>query len=91
MVVNDRVDVCLAAGADGVHVGVDDMPVAVARAILGPQRIVGATAKTPHQVSSSQQHHGNRAYGLGGAGWGSAHAKPVPGVDRLGHTLGACA
>lgn len=40
-VVNDRVDVALAAGADGVHVGQDDMAVADARRLLGPQAIIG--------------------------------------------------
>src|SRR3989442_15980949 len=34
-IVNDRVDVCLAVGADGVHLGLNDMPVATARIILG--------------------------------------------------------
>ena len=44
--VNDRVDVALAAGADGVHVGQDDMAPADARALLGPDAIVGLTIKT---------------------------------------------
>ena len=41
---NDRVDVAAAAGVDGVHVGEDDMPVAEARRLLGPDRIIGRTA-----------------------------------------------
>lgn len=41
LIVNDRVDVAHAAGADGVHVGQSDLPAAAARAILGPQAIVG--------------------------------------------------
>lgn len=45
--VNDRVDVALAAGADGVHVGADDLPVEAARRILGPDAVVGATARDP--------------------------------------------
>jgi thiamine-phosphate pyrophosphorylase len=47
LIINDRADVCLAVGAHGVHVGQEDMPVAEARRILGPQRIVGATTQTP--------------------------------------------
>lgn len=43
--VNDRVDIALAAGADGVHVGADDLPVAVARRLLGPGAVVGATCR----------------------------------------------
>jgi thiamine-phosphate pyrophosphorylase len=45
--VNDRVDVALAAGAAGAHVGEDDLPVAVARRVLGPSAILGATCRDP--------------------------------------------
>jgi thiamine-phosphate pyrophosphorylase len=45
--VNDRVDIALATGADGVHLGADDLPVEVARRILGPGAVVGATARDP--------------------------------------------
>jgi thiamine-phosphate pyrophosphorylase len=44
-IVNDRVDVALAAGADGVHLGADDLPVSVARRLLGPDAVVGGTAR----------------------------------------------
>ena len=50
LVVDDRVDVVLATGADGVHVGREDMPVETARKILGPDKIVGATTKTVEQA-----------------------------------------
>lgn len=42
-IVNDRVDVALAVDADGVHLGEEDMPVSVARRLLGPNRIIGAS------------------------------------------------
>lgn len=45
--VNDRLDVALAVGADGAHVGADDLPVAAARRVLGPDAILGATARDP--------------------------------------------
>jgi thiamine-phosphate pyrophosphorylase len=45
--VNDRADLALAIGADGVHVGAEDMPVAVVRRLLGPAAIVGGTARDP--------------------------------------------
>ncbi|MCY1137844.1 thiamine phosphate synthase [Actinoplanes sp. Pm04-4] len=45
--VDDRVGVALAAGADGVHVGADDLPVAAARRALGPALILGATCRNP--------------------------------------------
>ncbi|MFL9823582.1 thiamine phosphate synthase [Rhodoplanes sp. SY1] len=50
LVINDRVDVALAAGAAGVHVGPDDMAVEDARAILGPGAIVGHSIKTLDQA-----------------------------------------
>lgn len=43
LVINDHLDLCLALGADGVHLGGTDAPVAQARALLGPERIVGAS------------------------------------------------
>ncbi len=47
LLINDRVDVALAAGADGVHMGQDDMDPRDARAILGDRAILGLTLKTP--------------------------------------------
>jgi len=46
LVVNDRVDVALASGADGVHLGADDMDAGTARRLLGPDAIIGLTVKT---------------------------------------------
>ncbi len=46
LLVNDRVDVALAAGADGVHLGREDMAPADARRLLGPEAILGVTVKT---------------------------------------------
>ena len=50
LLVNDRVDVALAAGADGVHVGQDDMVVADARRLLGERAIIGLSVKTSAQA-----------------------------------------
>jgi thiamine-phosphate pyrophosphorylase len=50
LLVNDRVDVALAAGADGVHVGQDDMTVADARRLLGDRAIIGLSVKTVAQA-----------------------------------------
>ena len=55
LIVNDRVDVALAVGADGVHVGACDMPVAYARRLMGPIAIVGATAPTPALAREAEQ------------------------------------
>ena len=46
LVINDRVDVALASGADGVHLGADDMDAGTARRLLGPDAIIGLTVKT---------------------------------------------
>ncbi|MDC7786634.1 thiamine phosphate synthase [Rhodoplanes sp. TEM] len=50
LVINDRVDVALAAGAAGVHLGPDDMAIEDARALLGPDAIVGHSIKTLDQA-----------------------------------------
>ncbi|OAN45050.1 thiamine phosphate synthase [Chloroflexus islandicus] len=44
LIVNDRLDVALAIDADGVHVGQDDMPAAVARRLIGPDKLLGVSA-----------------------------------------------
>ena len=50
LIIDDRVDVALASGAEGVHVGQTDMPVAMARKLMGNDKIVGATTKTVPQA-----------------------------------------
>ena len=56
LIIDDRVDVALAVEAEGVHVGQSDMPVSVARKLMGDSRIVGATAKTvPHAKEAYEQ------------------------------------
>ena len=47
VLVDDRLDVALAAGAHGVHLGDDDLPIALARRLAGPDLLVGATARDP--------------------------------------------
>ena len=48
--IDDRVDICLAVGAHGVHLGDDDLPVAAARRVLGKGAIIGATARDPESA-----------------------------------------
>lgn len=50
LIIDDRVDVALAIDAEGVHVGQTDMPVKIARQLMGPGKIVGATTKTVPQA-----------------------------------------
>jgi thiamine-phosphate pyrophosphorylase len=53
LLINDRVDVALAAGADGVHVGWDDMDAADARRLLGKDAIIGLSLKTIEQAEAA--------------------------------------
>jgi thiamine-phosphate diphosphorylase len=55
LIVNDRVDVALAAGADGVHLGPDDLPVTAARSIMGPRALIGFSAGTPDEARDAEQ------------------------------------
>lgn len=54
LLVNDRIDVALAAGADGVHLGQSDMPVPMARAMLGPDALIGLSVETPAQAREAE-------------------------------------
>jgi len=50
LIINDHVPLALETGADGVHLGLTDMPVAAARKIIGPHKLIGGTANTLDQV-----------------------------------------
>ena len=54
LIINDRLDVALESGADGVHVGIEDAPVAEIRQQAGPDFIIGATAKTVDQARAAE-------------------------------------
>ncbi len=75
-VIDDRVDIALAVGADGVHVGAVDMPVAIARRLLGPGKIVGATAKTVEAAKKAER-DGADYVGVGAIYDTTTHANPV--------------
>jgi thiamine-phosphate pyrophosphorylase len=53
-VVNDRVDLALAAGADGVHLGQTDLSVDVARRLMGPDRLIGVSVEGPDQAQAAE-------------------------------------
>lgn len=57
LLINDRVDVALAAEADGVHIGQDDMPAADARLLLGRTAIIGLSIKTVEQARAAPLEH----------------------------------
>ena len=55
LIIDDRVDVALAVDAEGVHLGQSDMPVRLARKLMGEDKIVGATAKTVPQANEAYE------------------------------------
>lgn len=73
LIINDRLDVALACEADGVHLGQSDMPVELARKILGPEKIIGSTAKTVEQALEAKL---KGADYLGSGAWYSTSTKP---------------
>lgn len=50
LIINDRADIALAVGADGVHVGQDDLPAEIVRQIIGPDKILGVSARNVHEA-----------------------------------------
>lgn len=55
LIINDRLDVALAVDADGVHVGQDDMPAALARQLIGPHKILGVSASTVEEALQAER------------------------------------
>jgi len=55
LIINDRIDVALACGAEGVHIGQDDMPYAIARKLMGIKAIIGLSVETWADVEESQR------------------------------------
>jgi len=77
--VNDRLDLALAVEADGVHLGQDDLPAAVARRLLGPDRLIGRSTHAPDQLRQAVLE------GSDYAGVGPVHATPSkPGRPPVG-------
>ncbi len=79
-ILNDRPELVHAAGADGVHVGQEDVPVQEARSIVGPERLVGLSTHTPEQIE--------RAGEVDYIGVGPVYATPTkPGRPAVGLDL----
>ena len=55
LIIDDRLDVCLAVDAAGLHIGDDELPVSVARKVLGPEKILGVTAKTVKRALEAEE------------------------------------
>ncbi|MEO1768975.1 thiamine phosphate synthase [Candidatus Enterococcus ferrettii] len=54
LIINDRLDICLAVDADGLHIGDDELPVSVARYLLGPDKFLGVSAKSLERSLEAQ-------------------------------------
>ncbi len=55
LIVNDRLDIALAVDADGLHVGQDDLPAAIARRLLGPGKLLGVSTETPEEALQAEK------------------------------------
>ena len=55
LIIDDRLDICLAVDAAGLHIGDDELPVSVARKVLGPEKILGVTAKTVKRAFEAEE------------------------------------
>ena len=79
LLVNDRPDLAVAAGADGVHVGQDDMAVAEARAITGPELLVGLSTHAPAEIDAAGRRlHRRRAGARDAHEAGAPRGRPRP-------------
>ena len=90
LIVNDRADVALAAGAAGVHVGADDLPVAAVRRIAPPDFVIGASVGCDAEVAGSR---GADYVGIGPV-YGTASkddAGTAIGIDEFARLARACA
>lgn len=84
LIINDRLDVCLAVGADGLHVGQGDLNAATARKLLGPDKILGVSVKTVEEAIIAER-AGADYLGAGAVyATGTKEDSSVVGVGRLG-------
>lgn len=85
LIIDDRLDIAQAVDAAGVHLGQSDLPVDIARRILGPKKIIGATAKTLKQAKAAEE-MGADYLGTGAIFPTTTHVKTVhTTVETLGN------
>lgn len=91
-IVNDRLDIALAVDADGVHIGVEDLPASVARRLLGPGKILGVSAETLEEAVTAER-EGADYLGVGpvfeARGTKPDAGEPV-GLDRIARIRRGC-
>jgi thiamine-phosphate pyrophosphorylase len=76
-IINDRTDIALAVGADGVHLGQDDLPIGEARTLLGPNAIIGVSTSSVEQALEAEQKGANYL--------GFGHMFPTRSKDKTSH------
>lgn len=86
-VVNDRVDLALAAGVDGVHLPEEGLPVEVARGLLGPDRVVGVSV---HVGSRFEERARGADWALFGPVWETPGKGPAAGLPALADAARRC-
>jgi thiamine-phosphate pyrophosphorylase len=89
LAVNDRADVALAARADVLHLGQDDLPVSVARHVLGPDPLIGRSSHSPAQADAAA-HEPGVDYFCAGPVWTTPTkpGRPATGLGLLSHVAG---
>jgi len=87
LILNDRPDLAVAGGADGVHVGQDDMPVADARALLGDEMLIGLSTHSKAQIDAARE-SARAGSGADYIAVGPVHETPTkPGRPAVGAKL----
>jgi thiamine-phosphate pyrophosphorylase len=85
LLIDDRVDVALAAGAAGVHLGQEDMPAEIARRLLGDQAIIGITVRSEDEARAAPVDHADYV-GVGGVFSTVSKDNPAPPIGLAGLT-----
>jgi thiamine-phosphate pyrophosphorylase len=81
-ILNDRVDLAVKCNADGIHLGVDDMPIRKARKILGENRVIGASAHASRHIAMEAGEHGADYVAFGA--FYPTTSKPPEKIERWG-------
>jgi thiamine-phosphate pyrophosphorylase len=89
LAVNDRADVALAAGADVLHLGQDDLPAGIGRAIVGPDPLIGLSSHAPAQTLAASTEPAAE-YFCTGPVWPTPTkpGRPAPGLDLVRYAAG---
>lgn len=89
-IMNDRVDLAIASNADGVHLGQKDIPIGLARQLLGPQRIIGRSTTNPQEMQKAIE-QGADYIGVGPVYETPTKAdKPAAGLEYVRHAAQNC-